>query len=53
MILSIIALICLAFIAYIFLAMQTEGIEGAGVMKAILMVCVAIPAGVIVGGLFG
>jgi hypothetical protein len=52
MIMSIIALLCLGFIAWIFLSMETENIEGAGVMKAILMAVVAIPAGVIVGGLF-
>lgn len=50
--LSIIALICLGFIAWVFLSIETEGQEGAGLAKAILMAIVAIPAGVIVGGLF-
>lgn len=50
---SIIALICLAFIAWIFLAIETEGQDGAGFAKGILIGIVAIPAGVIVGGLFG
>ena len=48
---SIIALICLAFLATVFIVMTTEGIEGAGVMKAFLLVLVAIPFGVILAGL--
>lgn len=49
---SIIALICLAFIAWIFLSINTEGQDGAGFAKGVLIAMVALPAGVIVGGMF-
>lgn len=50
---SIIALICLAFLAVVFIVMETEGYPGAGVMKAFLLVLVAVPFGVILAGLIG
>ncbi|MRX54666.1 hypothetical protein GJU41_11850 [Bacillus idriensis] len=50
---AIIALICLAFLATVFIVMDTEGIEGAGVMKALLLILVAIPFGVILAGIIG
>lgn len=48
---AIIALICLAFLATVFIVMDTEGVRGAGVMKALLLILVAVPAGVILAGL--
>lgn len=49
-ILSIIALGCLAIIAIVFFAIPNDQ-EGARFMRPFLLICVAIPAGVIVGGL--
>jgi len=49
---SIIALICLGFLALCYLIADTDGKPGAIVGKIVGLACVAIPAGVIVGGLF-
>lgn len=49
---SIIALLCLGLLAILFLFMPTEGKDGAGFAKGVLIAMVALPAGVIVGGLF-
>ena len=50
---SIIALVCLGFLALCYLIADTDGKPGAIVGKIVGLACVAIPAGVIVGGLFG
>jgi len=50
---SIAALVCLGFLALCYLIADTDGKPGAIIGKVVGLACVAIPAGVIIGGLIG